>query len=197
MKYDIIIIGSGPGGYVTAIRASQLGLKVAVVEKENLGGICLNWGCIPTKALLKSAQVYEYLKHVDSYGLKAKEIDKDFSKKHYTQDISKRWGVSVRKWLLDFITSGPVVAMVVEGVDAIENVRKLCGDTESKSAVPGTIRGDYTHMSYKYADKKKVALKNLVHSSGNKEEAKSELALWFSVDEIHGYKRADEEHVGY
>ena len=79
MKYDIIIIGSGPGGYVTAIRASQLGFKVAVIEKENLGGICLNWGCIPTKALLKSAQVYDYLKHVDAYGLKAKEIDKDFS----------------------------------------------------------------------------------------------------------------------
>ncbi len=78
MKYDIIIIGSGPGGYVTAIRASQLGFKTAVVEREELGGICLNWGCIPTKALLKSAQVYDYLKHVDSYGLKAKEIDKDF-----------------------------------------------------------------------------------------------------------------------
>lgn len=78
MKYDIIIIGSGPGGYVTAIRASQLGFKVAVVEKEHLGGICLNWGCIPTKALLKSAQVYDYLKHVDAYGLKAEKIDKDF-----------------------------------------------------------------------------------------------------------------------
>jgi dihydrolipoamide dehydrogenase len=78
MKYDIIIIGSGPGGYVTAIRASQLGFKVAIVEKENLGGICLNWGCIPTKALLKSAQVYDYLKHVDEYGLKAEAIDKDF-----------------------------------------------------------------------------------------------------------------------
>ena len=78
MKYDIIVIGSGPGGYVTAIRASQLGFKTAVVEKENLGGVCLNWGCIPTKALLKSAQVYEYLKHVDEYGLKAEAIDKDF-----------------------------------------------------------------------------------------------------------------------
>ena len=78
MKYDVIIIGSGPGGYVTAIRASQLGFKVAIVEKENLGGICLNWGCIPTKALLKSAQVYDYLKHVDEYGLKAEAIDKDF-----------------------------------------------------------------------------------------------------------------------
>ncbi|WP_298286560.1 dihydrolipoyl dehydrogenase [uncultured Lutibacter sp.] len=78
MKYDVLIIGSGPGGYVTAIRASQLGFKVGVVEKENLGGICLNWGCIPTKALLKSAQVYDYLKHVDEYGLKAEAIDKDF-----------------------------------------------------------------------------------------------------------------------
>ena len=78
MKYDIIIIGSGPGGYVTAIRASQLGFKTAIVEKESLGGICLNWGCIPTKALLKSAQVYDYLKHVDEYGLKAEAIDKDF-----------------------------------------------------------------------------------------------------------------------
>ena len=79
MKYDIIIVGSGPGGYVTAIRASQLGFKTAVVEKESLGGVCLNWGCIPTKALLKSAQVYDYLKHVDQYGLKAESIDKDFS----------------------------------------------------------------------------------------------------------------------
>ena len=79
MKYDIIIVGSGPGGYVTAIRASQLGFKTAVVEKESLGGVCLNWGCIPTKALLKSAQVYDYLKHVYQYGLKAESIDKDFT----------------------------------------------------------------------------------------------------------------------
>jgi len=79
MKYDIIILGSGPGGYVTAIRASQLGFKVAVVEKENLGGICLNWGCIPTKALLKSAQVFDYLKHAADYGLTINgEVDKDF-----------------------------------------------------------------------------------------------------------------------
>jgi dihydrolipoamide dehydrogenase len=78
MKYDIIVLGSGPGGYVTAIRASQLGFKVAIVEKENLGGICLNWGCIPTKALLKSAQVFDYLKHASDYGLTIKEFDKDF-----------------------------------------------------------------------------------------------------------------------
>ena len=78
MKYDIIVLGSGPGGYVTAIRASQLGFKVAVVEKENLGGVCLNWGCIPTKALLKSAQVFDYLKHASDYGLTVSSFDKDF-----------------------------------------------------------------------------------------------------------------------
>lgn len=79
MKYDIIVLGSGPGGYVTAIRASQLGFKVAVIEKESLGGVCLNWGCIPTKALLKSAQVFDYLKHAADYGLKVDNVDKDFN----------------------------------------------------------------------------------------------------------------------
>jgi dihydrolipoamide dehydrogenase len=76
--YDIIVLGSGPGGYVTAIRASQLGFKTAVVEKESLGGVCLNWGCIPTKALLKSAQVFDYLKHAEDYGLKVKDATHDF-----------------------------------------------------------------------------------------------------------------------
>ncbi len=77
-KYDVIVLGSGPGGYVTAIRASQLGFKTAIIEKESLGGVCLNWGCIPTKALLKSAQVFEYLKHAGDYGLTVKDYDKDF-----------------------------------------------------------------------------------------------------------------------
>ena len=78
MNYDIIVIGSGPGGYVTAIRASQLGLKTAIVERESLGGICLNWGCIPTKALLKSANVYEYLTHAKDYGINVSEASADF-----------------------------------------------------------------------------------------------------------------------
>ena len=77
-KFDVIVLGSGPGGYVTAIRASQLGFKTAIIEKESLGGVCLNWGCIPTKALLKSAQVFEYLKHADDYGLTIENYDKDF-----------------------------------------------------------------------------------------------------------------------
>lgn len=78
MNYDIMIIGSGPGGYVAAIRAAQLGMKTAVVEREALGGVCLNWGCIPTKALLKSAAVFQYLQHAEDYGIKAKRVDKDF-----------------------------------------------------------------------------------------------------------------------
>lgn len=81
MKFDMLVIGSGPGGYVAAIRASQLGLKTAVVERESLGGICLNWGCIPTKALLKSAQVYEYLKHAEDYGIAVSgEVQPDLGK---------------------------------------------------------------------------------------------------------------------
>lgn len=78
MNYDIIVVGSGPGGYVAAIRASQLGLKTAIVERSELGGICLNWGCIPTKALLKSASVYEYLQHASDYGIKVQGGEADF-----------------------------------------------------------------------------------------------------------------------
>jgi dihydrolipoamide dehydrogenase len=78
-NFDLIVIGSGPGGYVAAIRASQLGMKVAIVEKENLGGICLNWGCIPTKALLKSAQVFDYLNHAKDYGIEVADVNANFS----------------------------------------------------------------------------------------------------------------------
>ena len=78
-NYDVIVIGSGPGGYVAAIRASQLGMKVGVVEKAELGGICLNWGCIPTKALLKSANVFEYIQHAKDYGIDVKEASPDMT----------------------------------------------------------------------------------------------------------------------
>ena len=80
MNFDVIVLGSGPGGYVTAIRASQLGLKTAVIEKESLGGVCLNWGCIPTKALLKSAQVFEYINHAEDFGISVSNANADFSK---------------------------------------------------------------------------------------------------------------------
>ena len=124
-------------------------------------------------------------------GLKLVKIDEDFSKEHYAAHIDKEF----YKGLETFIVSGPVVAMVVEGVDAIENVRKLAGATESKSALPGTIRGDYSHVSYSHADERGISVKNVVHASGDAADAEKEVALWFSVDEIHSYKRAGDEHL--
>jgi dihydrolipoamide dehydrogenase len=129
MKYDVLIIGSGPGGYVTAIRASQLGFKVAIVEKENLGGICLNWGCIPTKALLKSAQVYDYLKHVDQYGLKAEAIDKDFDavikrSRNVAEEMSKGVQFLLKKNKID----------VIDGFGKIKTGKKV-----DVTAADGTI----------------------------------------------------------
>ncbi len=129
MKYDVLIIGSGPGGYVTAIRASQLGFKTAVVEKENLGGICLNWGCIPTKALLKSAQVYDYLKHVDEYGLKAEAIDKDFD-----AVIKRSRGVA------DGMSKGVQFLMKKNKIDIIDGFGKIKANKKvDVTAEDGTV----------------------------------------------------------
>ena len=79
-SFDVVVVGAGPGGYVTAIRAAQLGMKAAIVEEKHLGGICLNWGCIPTKALLRSAEVYENIKHASEFGLTVKEFGYDVKK---------------------------------------------------------------------------------------------------------------------
>jgi len=113
-KYDIIVLGSGPGGYVTAIRASQLGFKTAIVEKESLGGVCLNWGCIPTKALLKSAQVFEYLKHAEDYGLKVEGADKDFD-----AVVKRSRGVA------EGMSKGVQFLMKKNKIDVIEGFGKL------------------------------------------------------------------------
>jgi len=127
--------------------------------------------------------------------LKLVHVDMDHAKQHYTEDITERHGEKIRTQLLNFITEGPVVAMIIEGVHAIENVRKIVGSTESKSALPGTIRGDFSHVSYDYANEKKIPIKNVIHASANEEDAKTETALWFSIDEIHDYKRAGDEHL--
>ena len=113
-KYDIIVLGSGPGGYVTAIRASQLGFKTAIVEKESLGGVCLNWGCIPTKALLKSAQVFEYLKHAEDYGLKVSDAKHDFDA------VIKR-----SRNVADGMSSGVKFLMKKNKIDVIEGFGKV------------------------------------------------------------------------
>ena len=113
-KYDVIVLGSGPGGYVTAIRASQLGLKTAVIEKESLGGVCLNWGSIPTKALLKSAQVFDYLKHAEDYGLSVKQYDKDFTKV-----------VARSRSVADGMSKGVQFLMKKNKIDVLEGFGKL------------------------------------------------------------------------
>src|ERR1043165_2806368 len=113
MNYDLIVIGSGPGGYVAAIRASQLGLKTAIVEKSELGGICLNWGCIPTKALLKSAQVFEYINHAADYGIKA-EGSADF-----TAVVQRSRGVA------DAMSKGIQFLMKKNKIDVIAGFAKL------------------------------------------------------------------------
>ena len=114
MGYDVIVIGSGPGGYVAAIRASQLGLKTAIVEKERLGGICLNWGCIPTKALLKSAQVFEYLNHAKEYGIGADNIKADFPA------IIKR-----SRDVADGMSKGIQFLMKKNKIDVLEGIAKI------------------------------------------------------------------------
>ena len=117
MNFDVIIIGSGPGGYVAAIRASQLGMKVAVVERESLGGICLNWGCIPTKALLKSAQVFEYISHAADYGIQIKEAKADFKGM-----ISRSRGVA------DGMSKGVQFLMKKNKITVINGNGKLIGN---------------------------------------------------------------------
>ena len=113
-QYDVIVLGSGPGGYVAAIRAAQLGFKTAIIEKESLGGVCLNWGCIPTKALLKSAQVFEYLKHAEDYGLSLENPDKDFGKV-----VERSRGVA------DGMSKGVQFLMKKNKIDVIEGMGKV------------------------------------------------------------------------
>ncbi len=124
-------------------------------------------------------------------GMKMVWVDQEFSKKHYSEHVSKPF----YKPLETFITEGPVIAMAIEGIHAVELVRKMVGSTEPRKALPGTIRGDFAHHSYDYADKKGIAIKNLIHASDTSENAKNEVALWFKPEEMHTYKTVHEVHV--
>ncbi len=124
-------------------------------------------------------------------GMKMVKIDREFAKKHYAEHVDKPF----YKGIEDFIISGPVVAFVVEGIEAIDIVRKMVGATEPKSAVPGTIRGDFAHHSYGYADKKGIAIKNIVHASSSKQDAKVEISLWFKKEELYTYQTVHEKHT--
>ncbi|MFH2063486.1 MAG: nucleoside-diphosphate kinase [bacterium] len=118
-------------------------------------------------------------------GLKLLVSEKDTAEKHYTEDLAQRRGEKVRTMMINMITSGPIVAMVIEGVEAVEIVRKMVGATEPKAAAPGTIRGDYSHVSFAHADEKEIGVFNLIHASSSPEEAETEVAVWFRPEEIY------------
>jgi nucleoside-diphosphate kinase len=124
-------------------------------------------------------------------GIKMQWVTSEFSKKHYSDHVSKPF----YKALETFITEGPVIAMVIEGIHAVETVRKMVGSTEPRKALPGTIRGDFAHHSYEYADKKGISIKNLIHASDSIENANKEVSLWFKPEELHTYKTVHEKHV--
>lgn len=130
-------------------------------------------------------------------GLKMVSPSDEHFHKHY-EEIGKmisRRGEEKFKMTLDYVKTGPVIAIVLEGIEAAELVRKMVGTTEPKSANPGTIRGDYAHMSYAHGDKHKMGIPNLVHASSDAEEAKQEIALWFDDSELHSYKVAHEAYT--
>ncbi len=128
-------------------------------------------------------------------GVKMLQPEKEQPAKHYTEDLAKRRGQHVRDLMIQMLTSGPIVAVCLEGVEAVDTVRKMVGTTEPKAAAPGTIRGDYAHVSFKHADEKKIGVYNLVHASGSVEEAKQEIEVWFSKDELLDHKPGYTKHT--
>jgi dihydrolipoamide dehydrogenase len=132
-KYDLIVLGSGPGGYVAAIRASQLGMKTAIVEKAELGGICLNWGCIPTKALLKSAQVFEYIKHAENYGIKVKGAEADVK-----EMVSRSRGVA------DHMSKGVQFLLKKNKIDVINGFGKVAKGKKVMVTDESGVTQEYT-----------------------------------------------------
>lgn len=133
--------------------------------------------------------VGEILQRFEKVGLKIAGMKmliptQEHASKHYTEDLAIRRGEHVRNLMIDMLVSGPVVAVVLEGIEAVELVRKMIGGTEPKSAAPGTIRGDYSHVSFKHTDKHNSKLYNLIHASSSVEEAVQEVAVWFDESEL-------------
>ena len=121
-------------------------------------------------------------------GMKLLISKEDTAKLHYTDDLAKRRGEEIRNRMIEMLTSGPVVALCLEGVEIIEIVRKMVGATEPKAAAPGTIRGDYAHVSYKHADEKGIGVFNLIHASDAPETAEAEIGVWFKPEELYSHK---------
>ncbi len=164
MNYDLIVIGSGPGGYVAAIRASQLGMKVAVVERESLGGICLNWGCIPTKALLKSAQVFEYIQHAKDYGIKVNGAEADFG------SIVKR-----SRNVANGMSKGIQFLMRKNKIDVLNGTGTLA-------------RGKKVEVVDKDGKKKEYSAKNIIVATGARSRQLPNLEI--DGKQIIGYRKA-------
>lgn len=163
-SYDLIIIGSGPGGYVAAIRASQLGLKTAVIERENLGGICLNWGCIPTKALLKSAQVFEYINHAADYGIKIDKASADF------EAMIKR-----SRNVANGMSKGVNFLMRKNKIDVIDGTGKL-------------VRGKKVEVTDKDGKKTTYDAKNIIVATGGRARALPNMPI--DGKKVIGYRQA-------
>ncbi|MEM6772675.1 MAG: FAD-dependent oxidoreductase, partial [Bacteroidota bacterium] len=164
MAYDLIVIGSGPGGYVAAIRASQLGLKTAIVERENLGGICLNWGCIPTKALLKSAQVFEYIEHAEDYGIKVGK-----PKANFDAMISRSRGVA------DGMSKGVNFLMRKNKIEVLEGTGKL-------------VRGKKVEVTAASGKKTTYDAEHIIVATGARARALPNLPI--DGEKIIGYREA-------
>lgn len=164
MNFDLVVIGSGPGGYVAAIRASQLGLKTAIIEKSELGGVCLNWGCIPTKALLKSAQVFEYIKHASDYGIQVKDASHDFS------GVVKR-----SRGVADGMSKGIAFLMKKNKIEVIQGTAKL--------AAAGKVE-----VSDTSGTKKTVTAKHIILATGARSRELPNIKL--DGKKIIGYREA-------
>lgn len=164
MAYDLIVVGSGPGGYVAAIRASQLGMKVGIVERENLGGICLNWGCIPTKALIKSAQVFEYIEHAKDYGIEVAQPKADFP-----AIIKRSRGVA------DGMSKGVNFLMRKNKIEVIEGTGKL-------------VRGKKVEVTDKDGKKSTIDADHIIVATGARARALPNLPI--DGEKIIGYRKA-------
>lgn len=127
-------------------------------------------------------------------GCKMRRMDADFTRRHYF-DLEERWGASVYETTARFVQSGPVLALAVEGVEAVANVRRLVGGTFPSEAAPGTVRGDFAHVSKAYTDARHQPIVNLVHASGNSEEAGYEVGLWFADEELFDYESAAQRYT--
>lgn len=128
-------------------------------------------------------------------GAKMLVATEELASSHYG-DLDVRRGAAVKKQVVDMMTkNGPIMALVLEGIEAVDQIRMMVGPTEPKSALPGTIRGDFAHVSFKYADEKGLGIKNLIHASGSVDEAKVEVSLWFKEEELNTYRSVHDAHI--